>query len=169
MGTYRSHTDELRASGFDLDIVAYEQRDIAAHDPGVRHFMMDPAWHPWLDNGYPPFGEITDPEAEPQYVRGHGHHGSFDLTRAVIATVSKPGGGTLLDSLWSATPTILLKPFGAHEQRNSDLWEHFGFGISLDRWRESGFDLILLEKLHNALDLACQSLPDYSELLAQPL
>nr|WP_042189981.1 hypothetical protein [Kibdelosporangium sp. MJ126-NF4]CEL19019.1 Similar to C-ter. fragment of UDP-glucuronosyltransferases, YpfP B.subtilis related [Kibdelosporangium sp. MJ126-NF4]CTQ95179.1 Similar to C-ter. fragment of UDP-glucuronosyltransferases, YpfP B.subtilis related [Kibdelosporangium sp. MJ126-NF4] len=160
MGTYRERAAELRAHGFALDVIAYEQRDVRP-DPAIRHFMMDPDWHPWHDDGYPPFGEIGTP-----FTRGQGHHGSFDLTRSVIATVSKPGGGTLLDSLWSATPTVLLEPFGAHEKRNAELWERLGFGISFDKWRASGFDVSMVEKLHTALAEARASLVDYAEVLA---
>ena len=163
MGTYRERAQELRSHGFALDVIAYEQRDVRADD-AIRHFMIDPEWHPWLDDGYPPFGEITG--GTPVFTRGHGHHGSFDLTRAALATVSKPGGGTLLDSLWSATPAVLLEPFGAHEKRNAELWERLGFGISFDKWRESGFDVPMVEKLHHALAEARADLVDYSALLA---
>ncbi|SMD15957.1 hypothetical protein [Kibdelosporangium aridum] len=160
MGTYRERAVELRSHGFSLDVVAYEERDVSA-DPGIRHFMIDPAWHPWHDDGYPPFGEVNS-----GFTRGKGHHGSFDLTRTAVATVSKPGGGTLLDSLWSATPAVLLEPFGAHEKRNAELWERLGFGIPFDKWRDSGFDMAMVEKLHNALLVARESLVDYSAELA---
>nr|WP_225954614.1 hypothetical protein [Kibdelosporangium phytohabitans] len=163
MGTYRERATELRSRGFALDVIAYEQSDVR---PGnaIRHFMIDPEWHPWLDDGYPPFGEVTN--GEPVFTRGKGHHGSFDLTRSAIATVSKPGGGTMLDSLWSATPSVLLEPFGAHEKRNADLWEQLGFGISFDKWRASGFDVDMVEKLHTALLEARDHVRDYAEVLA---
>jgi hypothetical protein len=157
MGTYRDRIGELLEHGLQLDVIAYEGRDVTAD--GVRYFMVDPAWHPWLDNGYPPFGEVGA-----GFARSVGHHGSFDLTRSAVATVSKPGGGTLLDSLWSATPAVLLEPFGAHEQRNADLWCSLGFGIPFDTWRASGFDPELLRPLHEALLKA--DVPDYAEELA---
>ena len=161
MGTYRERVDELLAHGLLLDVIAYEGRDVTAE--GVRYFMVDPDWHPWLDNGYPPFGRVHA-DGSTEFTRSLGHHGSFDLTKAAIATVSKPGGGTLLDSLWSATPAVLLEPFGAHEQRNADLWCDLGFGIPFDTWRESGFDPELLRPLHEALLKA--DVPDYSAELA---
>jgi len=165
MGTYRERAVELRAAGFALDVVAYEDRDAAERDPGVRYFMVDPDWHPWLDDGYPPFGEVTDPGSPPEYTRGIGHHSSFDLARTALATVSKPGGGTLLDSLWSATPTVLLEPFGAHERRNAQLWESLGFGISFERWQGTGFSLEVLADSHHVLNEARRELSDYSALL----
>jgi hypothetical protein len=162
MGTYRERVEELVEQGIQLDVIAYEGRDVTA--AGVRYFMVDPNWHPWLDNGYPPFGEVHA-DGSTEFARSSGRHGSFDLTRAAIATVSKPGGATLLDSLWSATPAVLLEPFGAHEQRNADLWCELGFGIPFDTWRATGFDPQLLRPLHERLLKA--EVPDYAEELAR--
>jgi hypothetical protein len=156
MGTYRERAGELLAAGFDLDVVAYEDRDLS--DKGVRYFMIDPSWHPWLDNGYPPFGE-----AGKAFQQRTGHHGSFDLCRQALATVSKPGGGTLLDSLWSATPAVLLEPFGPHEQRNADLWIQLGYGIAFEDWQRKDFAVEVLEELHEALLTA--DVTDYSREL----
>ncbi len=77
--------------------------------------------------------------------------------------MSKPGGGTLLDSLWSATPAVLLEPFGAHEQRNADLWIQLGYGISFEDWQNQGFAPEVLQELHEALLKA--DVPDYSREL----
>ncbi|MFC4465763.1 hypothetical protein ACFPH6_14740 [Streptomyces xiangluensis] len=164
IGTYQERAQELHALGFELDIVAYEHADV--RDEEVRYFMVDPDWHPWLDDGYPPFGRVMRDEP-PRYTRGSGHHGSFHLTRAAVATVSKPGGGTLLDSLWAATPAVLLEPFGAHEERNTELWQELGFGITFERWKESGFDMDVIENMHHALRKAVADIPDYSALLAE--
>jgi hypothetical protein len=156
MGTYRERADELLSVGFELDVIAYEHRDLSTS--GVRYFMIDPDWHPWLDDGYPPFGP-----AGRGFVQRTGHHGSFDLCRRALASVSKPGGGTLLDSLWSATPLVLLEPFGAHEQRNADLWISLGYGISFEDWQRKDFAVEVLEELHAALLAA--DVPDYSKEL----
>jgi hypothetical protein len=164
MGAYRERIGELRANGYELDVVAYEELDVAAE--GVRYFMVDPRWHPWIDDGYPPFGEVRAGR-DIEYGRGTGHHASFDLTGSAVATVSKPGGGTLLDSLWSATPAVLLEPFGEHERRNADLWQALGFGIPVDQWRRSGFTLEVLEEMHDALLGATAQIADYSEILVR--
>ncbi|GAA0619021.1 hypothetical protein HPO96_24750 [Kribbella sandramycini] len=156
MGTYRDYADELLSAGFALDVVAYEQQDLTTD--GVRYFMIDPEWHPWLDDGYPPFGLAGEP-----FEQRTGNHGSFDLCRQALATVSKPGGGTLLDSLWSATPLVLLEPFGAHEQRNADLWISLGYGISFEDWARKDFAIEVLQELHESLLKA--DVPDYSKAL----
>jgi UDP-N-acetylglucosamine:LPS N-acetylglucosamine transferase len=71
--------------------------------------------------------------------------------REAIAVVSKPGGGTLLDSLAAATPVVLLAPWGGPEAKNGALWEELGFGIDFQRWRRTGFDQCVLEDLHHSL------------------
>jgi UDP-N-acetylglucosamine:LPS N-acetylglucosamine transferase len=71
--------------------------------------------------------------------------------REAMAVVSKPGGGTLLDSLAAATPIVLLTPWGEPEAKNGALWEELGFGIDFQRWRETGFDHRVLEDLHHRL------------------
>jgi UDP-N-acetylglucosamine:LPS N-acetylglucosamine transferase len=71
-----------------------------------------------------------------------------------MAVVSKPGGGTLLDSLAAATPVVLLPPWGEPEAKNGALWEELGFGIDVERWRKTGFDHHVLEDLHHRLLMA---------------
>ncbi|WP_434444011.1 hypothetical protein [Lentzea sp. E54] len=164
MGTYRDKALDLRARGFELDVVAYELADVSHDDDGVRHHLMDPSWHPWLDDGYPPFCQV-EPGHPPRYRRRTGHHGSFDLCRVARAMVSKPGGGTLLDSLWSATPVVLLDPFGDHERRNARLWQDLGFGVPFDDWQDSGFSPEMLRRAHEALLVARDDVPDYSHVL----
>ncbi|QFZ17870.1 hypothetical protein [Saccharothrix syringae] len=164
MGTYRERVGELLGAGFELDVVAHEEADAEVVDPAVRYHLIDPAWHPWVDDGYPPFGRLR-PGTPTTYARGVGHHASFDLMRTSAAAVSKPGGGTLLDSLWSATPLVLLEPFGAHEQRNSELWQRLGFGITVEAWRERGYALEVLAELHEALSGVARRVPDLSGML----
>jgi hypothetical protein len=168
VGTYRQRANELRDHGFELDIVAYEAGDVSAQDEGIRYFMIDPNWHPWLANGYPPFARV-DGLRDPDYVHGAECPGSFELARSALAIVSKPGGGTLLDSLWSATPLVLLEPFGEHEARNAELWERLGFGISVDRWRDTDFAVEVVEELHEALLRAKPRIPDYARMLAEEI
>jgi len=166
MGTYRQHANALRNEGFELDIIAYESNDLSTDDDGIRYFMIDPSWHPWLDSGYPPFARV-DGLREPDYVQGSDCHGSFELARSALAMVSKPGGGTMLDSLWSATPLVLLEPFGEHEARNAELWEQLGFGIGIKKWQDTGYANDVLEQLHDALMRAKPGIPDYARKLME--
>ncbi|MEY9490837.1 hypothetical protein RKD26_006631 [Streptomyces calvus] len=153
MGTYRERAADLAAAGHALDLVVHEPDEAASAPPGTRAYLMDPSWHPWHDDGYPPLGRLA-PGQDPgsvRYRRGTAHHASFDLARGAAAMVSKPGGGTLLDSLWSATPLVLLEPSGQHEEHNARLWCELGFGIRYEQWRATGFDPAYLRPLHEAL------------------
>jgi hypothetical protein len=170
MGTYRERIAELVAAGLDLDVLAYQQSDVDERDPGepggVRYFMMDPAWHPWFDNGFPPFGQVVSGAGAVGYTRGTAHPDSFTLARTARAMVSKPGGGTCLDSLWAATPLVLLEPLGSAEKRNGDVWRELGFGMPYDHWRDTGFSPEPLARMHDALVRALPHIADYSEILA---
>ncbi|WP_055693522.1 hypothetical protein [Streptomyces prasinopilosus] len=153
MGTYRERAADLAAAGHLLDLVLHEPDEAAAAPSGTRVHMMDPSWHPWHDDGYPPLGFLP-PACDPgawDYRRGTDHHSSFDLAREAHAIVSKPGGGTLLDSLWSATPLVLLEPSGQHEEHNARLWCDLGFGVRYEQWRDTGFDPEYLRAPHEAL------------------
>lgn len=166
MGTYGERARELAGRGLAVDVVAYERADgeAPAASPG-RTFLLDPAWHPWDDDGFPPFGELR-PDGGVAFARSDAHHGSFDLARRALAMVSKPGGGTLLDSLAAATPVVLLEPFGDHEARNAELWLRLGFGVAFDDWWRRGCPTDDLEARHRALLAARARVPSYAEALA---
>ncbi|MFY1638215.1 hypothetical protein ACN27F_33855 [Solwaraspora sp. WMMB335] len=168
MGTYRDQQDALVAAGYTLDVIAHERADATVDDPAVRYHLIDPDWQPWTDDGYPPLGRLR-PGTQTVFVPGRGHHPSFDLARTAMAVVSKPGGGTLLDSLWSATPLVLLEPFGEHERRNGELWRRLGFGIAFDEWRDRGYPAEALARAHTALRGVARRVPDLTEHLISGL
>jgi hypothetical protein len=140
IGTYRDRLPDP----WPCDVIVHE--DVRPTRPGDRLFSVDPTWRPWRRHGdryiFPPFGAAGGP-----YDHGE-RHTFFDLVRTSKAIVSKPGGGTLIDSLASATPVILLEPYGYAEAKNGELWEHLGFGIPYAKWRDSGWDESVLHKLH---------------------
>lgn len=165
MGTYQSKISELDEIGISLDIVIYDISEMKNNKPQNRYFMIDPLWSAWKREeckGYqfPPFGEITNSES-PKFKNKELYHESFDIARKAKGIISKPGGGTLIDSLASATPIIFLEPFGKHEQKNAELWIHLGFGITYDQWRESGFSSRILQNLHINLMNAAGLYQDY--------
>ncbi|WP_010244005.1 glycosyltransferase family protein [Acetivibrio cellulolyticus] len=165
MGTYQSKIPELEEQSFSLDIVAYEQSEAKDQKPGNRYFMNDPSWSAWNRNengeyGFPPLGEIKEGE-KPVFTSKEEYHRWFDVTCEAKAIVSKPGGGTMIDSLSSGTPIVFLEPFGKHEKKNAELWEQLGFGIQYDKWRESGYSMDVLERLHENIIRAKDSIPDY--------
>lgn len=166
IGTYREAAVALSAAGFACDVVVHhesEALELSAHD---RAYRIDPAWHPWHRNAsgrhtFPPLGRVgqSAPVAE--------GHVLYEHLRRARAIVSKPGGGTLIDSLSAATPVVLLPAYGYAERANGELWEHLGYGISWEAWRETGFSTAVLERLHHALATRPQRGPDYVLELAQ--
>ncbi|MFJ2881489.1 hypothetical protein ACIPJN_28240 [Streptomyces sp. NPDC086796] len=145
IGSYRERARELAAAGLPLDLIV--PKAPAAVD-WARCFTLDPDWHPWHDDGLPPLLRVLADPADPG---GQGRQLPYELARSASAIVSKPGGGTLLDSLWTATPLILLEPAGSHEAANGRLWQQLGFALSYDDWSACGFAPERLEPLHRAL------------------
>ncbi|MFD7071755.1 hypothetical protein ACFV97_31500 [Streptomyces sp. NPDC059913] len=148
IGSYRERARELAGAGLPLDLIVPEA---SAAVEGVRCLTLDPDWHPWHDDGLPPLLEVPTEPGRPADSRGRGRQLSYELARSASAIVSKPGGGTLLDSLWTATPLVLLEPAGSHEAANGRLWRRLGFALSYDDWRADGFAPERLEPLHRGL------------------
>lgn len=173
MGTYQAKIPELEEQGFNLDIVAYNIDETKKQKQGNRYFMNKPSWSSWEKNNeglheFPPFSEIIEGEI-PVFTNNKTNHWLFDVTREVKAIVSKPGAGTLIDSLTTATPIILLEPFGNHEQKNAELWEHLGYGIQYNKWKESGFSMDLIRKMHLNIMNGRKNLVNYSDVYADRL
>jgi hypothetical protein len=169
IGTYNSKITELAARGISLDIVAYEIAESVRGNPNNRYFMVDPNWFPWLQSKnnrpeFPPFGEINN---LPNFTNRAEYHELFDVIRQSKAIISKPGGGTLIDSLASATPIILLEPYGYAEQSNADIWEYLGYGISYDQWQKMNYDLDILERMHENILNRNQPATNYAQSYAE--
>lgn len=154
MGTYQQTPDVLNKAGFDLDVIAYQDNDLRDMNGQNRYYLIDPAWKNWQANEmgvyqFPPVREIA--EHQPDFNCRHDSPDVFHIIRRNKAIVSKPGAGTLIDSLSSLTPLVYLEPFGDYERKNSALWEHYGLGISFKEWEASGFSQKLLQEMHNNL------------------
>jgi hypothetical protein len=163
LGTYSEVLSELSAAAYALDVLGVDRVDWAGRGPLDRRYVADPDWHPWVrDAGgeltFPPLGEVG-PGGEVAYVRHPAFPAAHLRVRDAMAVVSKPGGGTLLDSLAAATPVVLLEPWGRPEARNGALWEELGFGIGFARWCETGFDQRVLEAIHRTLLAAGEGRP----------
>jgi hypothetical protein len=194
IGTYRSKIANLQRY-YSLAIVAYHSEEVQDALPCDQIYMTDPNWHPWLeeslsydrtiqtnqtnqtnqtaqaaltnqiDTAYPPMAEWKRNEPL-TYERGTNGPLLYEVIRNSLAIVSKPGGGTLIDSLSSATPLIYLEPFGEHERANAELWEQLGFGISYERWLEADCSWEMLHELHLHLKSKTLSLSDFGGMYA---
>jgi hypothetical protein len=155
LGTYAAVLTELSTAGYALDVLGPGSAHWVGRGPLDRRYVSDPDWHPWVPNAagdltFPPLGEVR-PDGEVRYRSQPRFPAAHVNVREAMAVVSKPGGGTLLDSLAAATPVVLLAPWGQPEAKNGALWEELGFGIDFERWRKTGFDNRVLEDLHHRL------------------
>ncbi|WP_082927896.1 hypothetical protein [Paenibacillus oryzisoli] len=167
IGTYRNEAEELERLGIALDIVAYLEEEAGQEMNGNRWFMNDPKWKAWETSpgstpGFPPFAELV-PDETPVYKAPLEHHGLYGIIRQASGIISKPGAGTLMDSLASATPLIMLDPFGSHEAHNATLWQKLGLGISMADWKAEGYSREALRPLHERLLAARANAKDYIE------
>ena len=165
LGTYGDVLPEVALAGYELDVLAPEAADWAGRRSTDRRFVHDPDWQPWhRDNAgellFPPLGEVGL-DGRVRYLPNDRVHPAHLLVREAAAIVSKPGGGTLVDSLAAATPAVLLEPYGYAEAKNGQLWEQLGFGVRFDQWRETGFDRSVLSALHQNLLVARELGPTY--------
>lgn len=165
VGTYKSKISELVRQGIKLDVIAYEQQDIANKTEHSRYFLIDPTWKPWEKDAqghhqFPPFGEVKN-NGNIAFQNSQPYPEVYNLIRQSRGIISKPGGGTLVDSLSAATPLVWLAPYGDYENNNGLLWEYLGFGISYEKWADSGYSFDILERLHVNLKQARAGLPTY--------
>ena len=182
IGTYKSKVSELVHKGIELDVIAYEQQDLENRPEHSRYFLIDPTWKPWEKDAqgnheFPPFGEVKD-DGNIAFQNSQPYPEVYSLIRQSRGIISKPGGGTLVDSLSAATPLVWLAPYGDYENNNGLLWEYLGFGISYEKWADSGYSLDILERLHVNLRQARAGLPTYitnyvetycPEMITEPL
>lgn len=166
LGTYKSKISELEQQGFQLDVIVYESRDINHRKKGNRYFMIDPNWKPWEKDSqnqhqFPPFAQIQEDISKIQFQNNNVYPEVYKLIKHSRAIISKPGGGTLIDSLCAATPLVLLEPYGDYERANGLLWEKLGFAISYDKWANYGYSQTILKKLHDNIKAAKAKLPEY--------
>ena len=155
LGTYREVLGELSAAGYALDVMAPVPPEWNGRTPQDRRYTADPQWQPWVRDAagelsFPPLGAV-DADGAVQFETHSAFPPAHLRVHRAQAVVSKPGGGTLLDSLAAATPVVLLAPWGTPEARNGALWQELGFGVDLERWRATGFSAEVLEELHENL------------------
>jgi hypothetical protein len=166
VGTSEERTAFLADRGVQLDVLCYERNEVAAQPASARRFLLDPDWFPWTvkpgEGLFPPLG-TAQPSGAIAFVSSAAFPAFFHLTRRATAIISKPGAGTLIDSLAAATPLILLPPCGEHERQNGLVWKQLGFAISFDDWVANGCRSEPLEPLHHALMAARLRVPSYTD------
>jgi hypothetical protein len=174
LGDYLETLPELAHTEYALHVVVSGQNAGQVRRRAMdRVFALRPQWEAWMRDEagrhvFPPMLEFSPsgawiPLGDPD------RHAMHDVIRRSKAILSKPGGCTLIDSLASATPIVLLDAYSASEARNAETWQYLGYGIAFDDWRKSGFSEDMLESLHRKLMRARGGGIDYIQELAEEI
>ncbi len=164
IGNYHEKIQQMSDYGnIKLDIICYQHQEYETEHNGWQYYLLPPEWLAW---------QSTEPEFPPLYNIHQGKIGypviseysaSYELIRRAKAVISKPGGGTLLDSFIAETPLIILdKTFGNYEKDNARLWLELGFAITYEDWKDSGFESKILSPLHQNIQSykTCANIPN---------
>jgi hypothetical protein len=169
LGTYLETIPALSRSGYALHLVVSDAPVPIEGRARDRYFALQPGWCAWHrnasgDHDFPPMFELK-PCGERIRLDDTHHHAMHGIIRNAKAIVSKPGGCTLIDSLASATPVVLLEAYSPSEAQNARIWQHMGYGIAYEDWRQTGFSAHVLERLHQHLLAARERGIDYIQTL----
>ncbi len=151
IGTYKSVLKELVDHEFNINLIAYEAKDIE-NDARINYHLLNPDWKPIgsQNASFPPIGKVLN-NGEIDWSEDDSYYPYYQLVKESNALISKPGGGTLNDCFSAIKPLILLEAFGEHEQYNAELWINLGYGISFDVWQQSGFSKELLRQIREKI------------------
>jgi hypothetical protein len=130
--------------GFNLDVISL--RNIDMLNGKIRCFYTND-WQPWgiEEKVFPPlyYNSCNMNLKNIHYIN--------ELVKSSIGIISKPGGGTLMDSFNTATPIIFTTAIAKHEEANADYWCKNGFGLTFSEWQRNNFSIEILEECHKNL------------------
>lgn len=130
-------------------------------EPVRENFTWDPLHNGDHFHTLPSYSLTTQP--------GKKSEGLWELINDCRAIVSKPGGMTLMDSLVTATPLVMLEPAGKNEEDNGRLWQRLGLGIYYRDWEKQDFSSSVLEEMHRNLLQKISPVPEFISCVRQQL
>lgn len=163
MGNHAHAASELAEAGESVSLLLTEPQNGPPGKPAVYH--QEPGWEAWSHAGFPRLAAGPGTAAPPFLSRDRWSD-SFELTRRARAVVSKPGAGTLVDSLNAATPVLFTEALGEWELANERVWCTLGFGMRLAEWMDKR-DPALLEAMHERLCEASGGIASYPDRLIE--
>lgn len=156
MGDYASKKKELEA---DMDCAFIElvhNTEELEENQRTSYYLMDQGWKPWIpDNSGEYFFPVMLDENSGQKLDNQNMRGLYELYESCDAIISKPGGGTILDSLITKVPVVFLEPVALHERKNQEAWEALGMGISFKAWKETGYSMEVLQNIQENIQANC--------------
>ncbi|MFE2560547.1 hypothetical protein ACFXGT_31935 [Streptomyces sp. NPDC059352] len=159
MGTHAAAAAQLVDAGESVSLILPEPWS----DPpaGLSAYHQDPGWEPGLGTDFPRL--LPGPgTGAPSFDSREHWSDAFELTRRSRAVVSKPGAGTLIDSLNAATPVLFTEPLGDWELANERVWCALGFGMRLSEWLDER-DPAMLQAMHERLRSAADGAAPYPD------
>ncbi|WP_029284515.1 hypothetical protein [Pedobacter sp. R20-19] len=163
LGDYQAKGEALSSTEFTLSIIAYDKQDLVQENEKFHFYFLDPEWNIWDQKNnqhhFPPLFQIdSNGENKMELLDNSQFSPLYEIIRKSKAIISKPGAGTLIDSLSSATPIIILEPYGNSENKNGLLWIKYGLGMLFEDWKKTGFSSEVLEQMHlNLLNIRART------------
>lgn len=159
MGTYSHKVQDLIDRKIPVHYIQYEydEMKMLKDIPNVSIYYLDEKWIPWnKETIYCNFPKmLVWSKREQRYVPFSNNnanlHCFYEILNSSLGIISKPGGGTLLDSYETNTPVIFLEPLGDYEKKNADLWIKNGFGLSYEHWKKNDFSYDILKVASNKI------------------
>lgn len=151
MGTYQSRYQDFKKLPYNIRTTIHQPEE-ADFTTGWEYYLLDSSWMPWnseRETQYPPLSRVRNGNIES--ISNHMHSGMYSLYETCCAIISKAGGGSLMDSMITATPLIFIEPIAKHEQENQDLWISLGFGITYEAWELMDYSIELLHDIYRNL------------------
>ena len=82
-----------------------------------------------------------------------------------MAILSKPGGGTLSDSLVTGTPLLFAEALASYETDNQILWTELGLGMKFEDFVQSSKQDTALNEMRVRLEETGKDLPVITDML----
>ena len=134
LGTYRKTIGKLNEMGFPVDIICCYEDEYDENDKVNRYFLLDPTWKASEHQGEFPPNLIRRENGWEKWNQDSGISDMLALLRDAVAVVTKPGGGTLADSMVACTPILFLEALAGYEQKNAQMWIQNGYGMPFEDW-----------------------------------
>ena len=166
IGEYQNKIARLNELGFPLDIIIYYPEEADPSDTRNDYYLLDPNWKNDSEKTeYPRLLKYQSGEWT-EFADNHQINPIRILIENDIAILSKPGGGTLSDSLVTGTPLILSEELASYENENGMMWEQCGFGIRFEKFLDLPEKEIALQKMQQRLCETAADLPVLTDLLS---
>lgn len=166
IGDYRNRIKQLNDRGYPLDIIVYYPEEYVEDDDMNEYYMLDPEWKPGRERDeYPRLLTCRDGVWMPFGTDIRKINPLRELMERDIAVYSKPGGGTLSDSLVTATPVIFGEELAYYEKDNRTLWTELGLGTDYDSFASSEDRDSQLGEMRRRLQMIRDKLPCAAEEL----